>query len=222
MGQTIEITAEDGHVLDAYRADPEGAAKGAVVVVQEIFGVNVHIRDICDRLAAEGYTAIAPAVFDRLRKGVEYDYDAAGVAAGRELVEELGWDGPVRDVWAAAKAVRPDGRVGVTGFCWGGSVVWLAACRLDVACAASYYGRHVPDMLDETPRCPTILHFGGHDPLIPMENIEKVKMAFPDLPVYVYDDAGHGFHCDRRPDYREGSAKLAWGRTLDLFAANPA
>lgn len=217
MGQTIEIAADDGHVLGAYRADPEGAAKGAVVVVQEIFGVNGHIRDVCDRLAAEGFTAIAPAVFDRVRKNVEYDYDAAGIAAGRDVVAELGWEGPLTDVWAAAKTLRPDGRVGVTGFCWGGSVVWLAACRLGIASASAYYGRQIPDFLDAAPQCPTLLHFGSQDPLIPMENVDKIRAAHPDVPVHVYDGAGHGFHCDRRADYREDSAKLAWKRTIALF-----
>lgn len=218
MGNTVQLTAGDGHRFSAYRADPIGAAKGAVVVVQEIFGVNEHIRDVCERLAGEGYRAIAPAVFDRIRPGVEYAYDADGVAGGRALIEELGWDNPIRDVWAAALAVHPQGKAGVMGFCWGGSVCWLAACRLDVACAAAYYGRQIPDFVAETPTCPTILHFGAEDALIPLQGVEKVKAAHPDVPVYIYEGAGHGFHCNPRPDYREDSAKLAWGRTMAVFA----
>lgn len=220
MGNTVQLTAGDGHSFSAYRADPAGAAKGAVVVVQEIFGVNEHIRDVCDRLAAEGYRAIAPAVFDRIRPGVEYNYDAEGVAGGRAFIEQLGWENPVQDVWAAAKAVHPLGKAAVMGFCWGGSVVWLAACRLDIACAAAYYGRQIPDFVAETPKCPTILHFGAEDALIPLAGVEKVKAAHPAVPVFIYEGAGHGFHCNPRPDYREDSAKLAWSRTMALFDEN--
>jgi carboxymethylenebutenolidase len=220
MGEQIRLRAEDGHEFQAHRADPAPPRNGGVVVVQEVFGVNAHIRDVCDRFAGLGYAAIAPALFDRLRPGVELEYDEAGVAEGRALVGELGWDAPMRDIWAAAKALRADGKVGVVGYCWGGSVAWLAGCRLDVGCVSAYYGRHVVEFPDEKPRCPAILHFGAEDPLIPQENVEKVRATHPDVPLHLYPGAGHGFNCDRRPDFREAAAAEALERTLALFAAH--
>lgn len=220
MGESIRLRADDGVEFTAFRADPAGPRRGAVVVVQEIFGVNVHIRDVCERFAAQGYAAIAPALFDRLRPGIELGYDEAGVTEGRELVIALGWDAPMRDIWASAKALRADGRTGVVGYCWGGTVAWLADCRLEVGCVAAYYGRQIVDFLDEKPRCPSILHFGSEDPLIPGENVAKVHAAYPDVPLYRYDGAGHGFNCDRRADFRAESAATALDRTLALFAAH--
>ncbi|MCB2102407.1 MAG: dienelactone hydrolase family protein [Rhodobacterales bacterium] len=221
MGETITIAAQDGHELAAYRAVPANVetngARGGVVVVQEIFGVNIHIRDVCDRLAAAGFVALAPALFDRLERGVELDYDQAGIARGRGLVEDLGFDNAIRDVWAAAKVVHPEGRAGVVGFCWGGSVAWLANCRLCLTAASCFYGRHIVNFLHETPRRPAILHFGDKDPSIPLSDVDKIRSAFPELPVHLYPGAGHGFNCDRRADFHPDSAELAWGRTLDLF-----
>ncbi|MCP5366490.1 MAG: dienelactone hydrolase family protein [Hyphomicrobiales bacterium] len=216
MGSTLTLTAEDGHQLDAYRADPVGEAKGSVVVIQEIFGVNVHIRDVCDRFAAAGYIALAPALFDRLEKGIELDYVPADIERGRDLVTDLGWDDPIKDVRAAALALRPDMKVGVTGYCWGGSVTWLAACRLELAAASVYYGRHIPDFLDEKSRCPIIMHFGEHDASIPLAAVSRIQTENPMVPIHVYP-AGHGFNCDRRKDYHAESAALAWSRTLELF-----
>ncbi|SUS06054.1 Carboxymethylenebutenolidase (Dienelactone hydrolase) (DLH) [uncultured Defluviicoccus sp.] len=218
MGETIRLEASDGHALSAYRARAKGVRKGGVVVVQEVFGVNSHIRSVCDRFAAAGYEAVAPALFDRLRSGVELDYDEIGIAEGRTLVSELGWDNPLVDIDAAARALDPNGAVGVVGYCWGGSVSFLAACQLNVACVAAYYGRHIVEFLGETPHCPLILHFGTEDPLIPIENVEKIRVAFPDVPIYLYHGAGHGFNCDQRKDYRADAAKIALDRTLSLFA----
>lgn len=213
----VRLRAEDGHEFDAYRADPTPPRRGAIVVVQEVFGVNAHIRDLCERFAVLGYAAIAPALFDRLRPGVELTYDEAGIAEGRALVADLGWDAPLRDIWAAAKALRADGKVGVVGYCWGGSVAWLAGCRLDVGCAAAYYGRHIVEFTDDQPRCPTILHFGADDALIPREAVAAVQARHPDVPVHVYAGAGHGFNCDRRADFRDDAAERALERTLALF-----
>ena len=218
MGESIRLRAEDGHEFDAFRADPSGTRRGAVVVVQEIFGVNAHIREVCAGFAQAGYAAVAPALFDRLRRGVELGYDEAGMTAGRALVADLGWDAPMREIWASAKALRADGKVGVIGYCWGGSVAWLAGCRLDVGCVAAYYGRHIVEFLDERPRCPAILHFGQDDPLIPREAIDKVEAAHPTVPLFRYEGAGHGFNCTHRPDYRPEAAALAQERTLALFA----
>jgi carboxymethylenebutenolidase len=218
MGENIRLRAEDGQEFQAWRADPMMPRKGAVVVVQEVFGVNLYIREVCDRFAERGYEAIAPALFDRIQPGVELDYDETGVAEGRALVGELGWDAPVRDIWATARAIRADGKVGVVGYCWGGSVAWLAGCRLDIGCVSAYYGRHIVEFLGEKPRCPAILHFGAEDALIPPENVEKIRAAYPDVPIYVYEGAGHGFNCDRRADFRPEVATVAQQRTLALFA----
>ena len=218
MGTWTRLRAEDGHSFLAWRADPQGPRRGAVVVTQEVFGVNAHIRDVCEDFAAEGYAAIAPALFDRIRPGVELDYDEAGIAEGRALVGELGWDKPLLDIAAAADALRADREVGVVGYCWGGSVAFLAACRLELGCFAAYYGRHIVEFLAESPRCPGLFHFGAEDALIPIEAVERVRAAYPDRPVHVYQGAGHGFNCDRRGDFRPEAAAQARARTLALFA----
>jgi len=220
MGETIRLTASDGHPFDAYRAGTRGARKGGVVVVQEIFGVNAHIRDVCDRFAADGYEAIAPALFDRVRPGVELGYDEAGIEEGRELATAVGWDGPMLDIWAAATAIQPDGRVGVVGYCWGGTWAWLAGCRLGVGCVAAYYGRLIVDFLAERPRCPMIMHFGAEDATIPLDTVDKIRAACPEVPIHVYEGAGHGFNCDHRAAHHPAAATLALQRTLALFAEN--
>ncbi|MFO1129365.1 MAG: dienelactone hydrolase family protein [Rhodospirillales bacterium] len=217
MGQVVRLVADDGHEFSAYRADPEGPPRGSLVVIQEVFGVNEHIRQVCDRFADRGFSALAPALFDRLRPGVELAYDEEGISQGRALVGELGWDKPVIDVAAAARALRPDLKAGVVGYCWGGTVTWLAACRLDVACGVAYYGRQIVDFLDERPRCPVMMHFGAGDALIPLATVSKVEAAFPGIPVYRYEGAGHGFNCDRRSDYRPEAAAAALDRTLTFF-----
>ena len=218
MGQTITLTAADGHELEAYRADPEGAPTGGLVVIQEIFGVNGHIRDVCDGFAADGYAALAPAVFDRVERGVELDYDDDGIARGRALRAELGWEGAMADVDAAAGALEPSGKVGVVGYCWGGSLAWLAACRLDVTCAVGYYGGQIIGFNDETPRCPVILHFGDADASVPMDDVDAIRAAHADVPIHVYADAAHGFNCDRRDTYHAECAKTARARTLAFLA----
>ncbi len=220
MGTILHATAADGHALSSYLAEPEDRAYGTVIVVQEVFGVNVHIREVCDRFAQEGWTAVAPALFDRVERGVELGYDEAGLARGRALVEKLGWDNAMQDIAAAAEAAAPGLAVGVTGFCWGGSAAFLAACRIDtVAAAVGWYGRHVPEFIDtETPRCPVILHYGEDDDLIPPDNRAAVAAAYPDVTQYLYPGAGHGFNCDHRAAYREAAAHLAWERTLEFFA----
>ncbi|MBT3307218.1 MAG: dienelactone hydrolase family protein [Alphaproteobacteria bacterium] len=218
MGNTIQLTAADGHVFDAYRAEPAGEAKGAVVVIQEIFGVNVHIRDVADGFAADGYVAIAPALFDRFEKGVDLGYEADDIAIGREFKakgnENL--DNVLADVQAAYEAVAVKGKVGITGYCWGAVVVWASACRLNFDAAACYYGAGIIDLVGETPKCPTTLHFGREDASIPMDEVDAISKAHPDLDVHLYD-AGHGFNCDRRGAYHEDSAKAARVHTMALF-----
>ncbi len=217
MGQTITLKAKDGHSFSAYRADPAGAAKGALVVIQEIFGVNHHIRNVCDRFAALGYVAVAPALFDRAQRGVELGYDQASMTAGRELIGKVPWDGILADTQAAIDYAKEFGKVGIVGYCLGGSVAFLAATRLDgIAAAVGYYGGRVAASADEKPKVPTILHFGDKDQGIPMSDVEKIKAARPDVPIYIYA-AGHGFVCDERPSYDETAAKVALGRTLEHF-----
>lgn len=218
MGQTITLTAADGHSLSAYRADPEGTPRAGLVVVQEIFGVNAHIRAVCDRLAAQGYRCIAPALFDRLRRGVELGYGEDDVALGRELRGGPGWEKAVVDIDAARAALAEDlDKVGAVGFCWGGSLAWLSACRLTIDAAVCYYGAQIPQFLQEHPHCPVMMHFGEDDPLIPGEEVAKICLNQPDVQVHVYDHTGHGFNCDLRPDYSPDASKLAMERTLAFF-----
>ncbi|MDH3232299.1 MAG: dienelactone hydrolase family protein [Alphaproteobacteria bacterium] len=219
MGEMNTLTAEDGFTLDAYKAVPEGPPKGGIVVVQEIFGVNSHIRGDTDKFARAGYLAIAPAVFDRLEKGVELDYDDAGVAHGRELMGRMDFDMALMDVRAAADAVANAGKVGLVGYCWGGSVAWLAATRLGIP-SVGYYGGRIPGFADEQPKAPVMLHFGALDAGIPLDGVEEVKAKHPDVPVHIYEDAGHGFNCDVRGSYHEASAKLALERTLEFLGTH--
>jgi carboxymethylenebutenolidase len=221
-GRFIGMTMSDGARIQVYHVEPKGERRGGLVVIQEIFGVNAHIRDVCDGYAAEGYEVLAPALFDREHPGFETGYDAEGVAAGRKLARELhSIETSIADARTCIETLREKGPVFITGYCYGGSIVWFAACRVDgLAAASGYYGALIPAAADESPRCPTILHFGRHDAGIPMEGVEKVIAAgHPGAEVFVYD-AGHGFNCDRRDDFDAGSARLARERTLALFRAN--
>lgn len=220
MSNRIHLKASDGHELAAYVATPEGAARGGIVVVQEIFGVNSHIRAVADGFAAEGYRAVAPALFDRIKRDVELGYDPDSVASGRELKGRMDWDGPLLDIRAAADTL--DGlKAGVVGYCWGGSLAWLAATRLDgVAAAVCYYGGQIRDFRDESPKCPVLMHFGSEDGGIPMDAIEAIRAAQQDIPVHVYEGAGHGFNCDQRGSYDEASAAKARQRTMEFLAQN--
>ena len=217
MGTMIQLTASDGHRLDAYRADPKGKPKGGMVVVQEIFGVNAHMRAVTDGFAAAGYAAVGPALFDRVEKGVDLGYAEPGMTRGRELRAKLAWEDVLKDVAAAAQAVRAAGKVGVVGYCWGGSVAWLAARRLKLDAAVGYYGGQIIGFKDERPACPTMLHFGYQDTGIPMTDVDAIRKAQPKVPIHVYP-AGHGFNCDHRASYHAASAKLAGERTLAFFA----
>jgi carboxymethylenebutenolidase len=218
MGSWLTLNAADGHNLSAYRADPEGAARGAVVVLQEIFGVNSHIRAVCDRLAAAGYVAVAPALFDRFVRNFETGYSPEEVAAARKYLQNLDWDALIRDTEAAVAAVRPVGSVAVVGFCLGGSLAYLAALRIDgLAAAVGYYGGQVARYADEKPRCPVQLHFGETDHSIPLSDVETVRAKRPETPVYIYP-AGHGFNCDERAAFHAPSAAMAWSRTLGFLA----
>ena len=219
MGEYVKLTAADGHQFDAYRAEPNAEVSGAVVVIQEIFGVNTHIREVTDAFAQEGYLAIAPAIFDRFERGIELGYEPDDIATG-QILKAKGNENlkkVLADVKAAYDAVQGTGFVGITGYCWGGVVVWAAACRLKFDAASSYYGGGIIALVDEKPKCPAILHFGREDKSIPLEDVHKISLAHPGLDTHLYD-AGHGFNCDRRGSYDEDAAKLAFERTLELFA----
>lgn len=202
-------------MLSAYQAAPEVPSQAGLVIIQEIFGVNGHIRGVADGFARDGFTCLAPALFDRVGSGIELGYSPEEVAKGREIRAEVDFGDALADVAAAVKALNDDGlRVGVAGYCWGGSLAWGAATRLDgLACAVSYYGGMVPDMAEEQPRCPVLLHFGETDQSIPLEGVERVKKAHPGIPVHLYP-AGHGFNCESRDSYHADSAALARERTL--------
>jgi carboxymethylenebutenolidase len=214
MGETIKATAADGHQFEAYRADPTGTPRGAVVIVQEIFGVNSHIRAVCDDYAKQGYVAIAPALFDRVERDVQLGYQGDDVTRGRALREKVTLEDALKDVEAAAKEVAAAGKVGVVGYCWGGTVVWAAAARSRTfAAAVGYYGGGIAGLAGEQPRCPVQLHFGEKDQAIPLTDVDKVRATHPELPIYLYP-AGHGFNCDQRASYHAESAQLARERTL--------
>jgi carboxymethylenebutenolidase len=217
MGVAIKLKASDGFELSAYRADPATAPRGGVVVIQEIFGVNSHIRSICDRLAAYGYAACAPAVFDRIKPGFETGYSAEDVALARELAGKRDMAKVMLDTAAAFDNLAGTGKIGITGFCMGGSVAFMAAARIPgLAAASGFYGGQIVPVMHEKPLCPTELHFGETDTSIPLTDVEKIKAARPDVTVYIYP-AGHGFNCDERASFHAPSAKLAWDRTLALF-----
>lgn len=213
---TIELTSADGSTLSAYVAGPENAAAG-IVVVQEIFGVNAHIRSVVDRYAALGYRVIAPAFFDRAESGVELEYNQEGVAAGIKFATGLEWDNTMADVQAALDWLNVPS--GVVGYCWGGSAAWLASSATTAAASVGYYGGRIVDLLDHAPQRPLVLHFGEHDHSIPMENVKKVQDAYPDVPVHIYD-AGHGFNCDARDGFHDEAAGAALERTLAHFATH--
>lgn len=218
MGNTIKLTASDGHEFDAYRANAEGTAKAGLVVVQEIFGVNIHIREVCDSFAAEGYTAIAPALFDRAERGVEIGYEPDDLARGREIRGQVTWDDAVLDVETAAKELASLPKVGVVGYCWGGSMAWLGACRLGFNCAVGYYGGQIIGFVEEKPSCATMLHFGETDASIPLDDVEVIRATHPGVPIHIYEGAGHGFSCDHRGSYHAESAATARERTLAFMA----
>lgn len=221
MGQTITLTASDGFRLGAYRADPATAPKAAIVVIQEIFGVNSHIRNICDRLANEGYVAIAPAIFDRIEPDFQSGYSPDEVAVARKFIANPDWPAMLRDTQAAIDAVKEIGPVGIIGFCLGGSIAYAAATKLSgLSAAVGYYGGAVVRFADDKPAVPTQLHFGEKDSGIPLTDVETIKAKRPEIEVFVYPDAQHGFGCDERASYHKPSSDLAWQRTLAFFAKN--
>jgi len=219
MGSMIDLTAADGHSFGAYRAGSEGAAR-ALVVVQEIFGVNRHIRELCDGFAAEGYAVVAPALFDRVQRGVELGYGPEGVAAGRALRTKVPETGALADIEAAAQALGGV-PLGIVGYCWGGTIAWWGATRSHAFKAAvGWYGGGIAATRTERPNCPVQLHFGEKDAGIPLADVDAIRAAQPGVEVFVYPGAGHGFGCTERDSFKPDARDLAQQRTLAFLAQN--
>jgi carboxymethylenebutenolidase len=219
VGQDITLTASDKFELGAYRTTPAGTPKGAVVVIQEIFGVNHHIRTVCDRFAEQGYVAVAPAIFDRIERNFQSGYSEAEVAIARKFVAAPDWPAMLLDTQAAIDSVQDVGPVGIIGFCLGGSVAYAAATKLKgLSAAIGYYGGAIVKFADDKPTVPTQLHFGSQDHGIPLSDVEIIRAKRPDVEVFVYDGAQHGFGCDERASYDKASADLARQHSLAFFA----
>jgi carboxymethylenebutenolidase len=217
MGEFTTLMARDGHEFRAWLAAPKGPPRGAVLVIQEIFGVNSHIRAVTDSFAAEGYVAVAPSLFDRVRMGIELGYTDQEMQEGRGYVMQLKPEQTLKDLSAALAIVKHTGRVGTVGYCWGGRMAYLAACELPVACAVVYYGGGITQILDKKPRCPVMYHFGERDKHITPDDVAKIRSAHPEGTYHVYA-ADHGFNCDQRGSYDAPSAALARERTLGFLA----
>lgn len=218
MGIDTTITADDGHSFGVYRANPPNKSKGGIVVIQEVFGVNQHIRELCEDFAKEGFTAIAPALYDRSSvRECNLGYSDEDIVKGRELREEFSWDDSVLDIKAAVDALRDESlTVGTVGYCWGGTISYLAGVRLSIDAAIIYYGGQIMPYIDEMENCPLLMHFGKQDATIPLQDVDSIKKAHNEAEVYLYD-AGHGFNCNHRGSYDESAAKLARERTLTMF-----
>jgi carboxymethylenebutenolidase len=218
MGETVSLRAADGHKLSAYVARPAGEPVAGLVVVQEIFGVNPHIRSVADGYAKDGFLAVAPALFDRIQPGIELSYEGADMQTAMSLMPKLDTEKALADVAAALEfaAGTAGKKAGVVGYCFGGTMAWLAATRLHPAAAVGYYAGRIGNYAAEAPACPVMLHFGRQDAHIPPEEVDKVRTAHPDVEIYWYD-AGHGFNCDARASYNAGAARDARQRSLDFL-----
>lgn len=222
MGEIIQLQAPDGHVLGAYRADPPNDARGGLVVVQEAFGINEHIRAVCDTYAGHGFCAVTPAIYDRQQRNATFDYDEASTTRARAMRANIRYDHVMLDLAAAIAALQPAGRIAVLGYCVGGSAAWLAACRLNTAAAVCYYPSDIGRQTQEQPRCPVIFHFAERDRLVSLSDVSKLREQHPHLPVYVYP-AEHGFNNWHRPStYDATSADLAFERTLEFLGKHVA
>jgi len=213
----IELKAADGHKFAAYRAEPQGKPRGGLIVVQEIFGVNSHIRGVADGYAADGYLAIAPALFDRVERGLDIGYSQPEIERGRTFIPKMQWDTVMKDAGAALDNAKSASKIGVVGYCWGGTVSWMSASRLaGLAAAVAYYGGGITANSSEKPKCPVMCHWGETDHAIPLDGVKKFLGEHPEVTSFVYP-AGHGFNCDQRGSYHAESAKLARTRSLEFL-----
>ena len=223
FGEMTQVESGDGTMVDCYFAEATGAAMGGVVVIMEAFGLNDHIKQVCDGYADRGYDAIAPALYDRIERNFDSGYSQDGFAGAIKNMQETGFDTPILDAQASIDFLRnrASGNIGIVGYCYGGAITWLAAARCEgLAAASAYYGTAILQFPDAEPKCPTILHFGRTDSSTPEDRVAEIAKAHPDVPIHWYD-AGHGFNNAARPDaYHAESAELALGRTIALFEKN--
>ena len=218
MGKFIELTAADGHKFAAYRAEPAGKPRGGIVVIPEIFGVNSHIQQTTDGFAADGYLAVSPAMFDRVQRNYDTGYSQPEIQAGIAIMQKLDWKLTMLDVDAAVAEAKKAGKVGIVGYCWGGTVAWVASARTaGLAAAVPYYGGGMPGFIGEKPKIPVMCHFGEEDQSPTLEQSKAIAKAHPEITAYFYPGAGHGFNCDQRGSYNAGAAKQARERTLEFF-----
>jgi carboxymethylenebutenolidase len=214
MGERVRLKASDGHELDAYVARPVAAPEAGLVVVQEAFGVNSHIRSVADGYAKDGFLTVAPALFDRMQRGVELGYESEDLQKGIALARQTNPDNAIKDLAAALQFLRKEtAKCGVIGYCFGGTMAWMAATRLDPDAAVGYYGGNIAQFAEESPRCPVMLHFGSLDKHIPKESVDKVQAAHPEVQIFWYE-AEHGFNCDPRAAYNPEAAREARERSL--------
>jgi carboxymethylenebutenolidase len=216
MGRWETLMARDGHEFSAFLAAPATAPRGAVVVLQEIFGVNEHIRGVVAQYAAAGFLTIAPALFDRVGRNLELGYTPKDMELGTGYRLQVDEAKALLDIGAAANVARHAGRVALVGYCWGGQLTWVGAAALNVQAAVGYYTSRVWEKLDRVPRCPVMLHYGERDKNIPLERIEEVRAVYPQG-IYYFYPADHGFNCDARASYDAPSAALAWDRTQEFL-----
>jgi carboxymethylenebutenolidase len=224
MSETVKLTAADRHQLDAYVARPTGTPIAGLVVIQEAFGVNRHIRSVTDSYAKDGFLTVAPAYFDRIERGVELGYQGADREKGISIARKINWDDAVKDTAAALAYLSGETKrkCGVIGYCFGGSMAWLAATRLNPSVAVGYYGGSISKFAGETPHCSVMLHFGKLDQHIPKEEIDKLQAAHEEVEIFWYEGADHGFNCDDRSAYNPQAAKLARERSLEFLKKNVA
>ena len=214
MGESIRATASDGHEFDIYLAQSQGTPRGGIVLVQEIFGVNKHIKSVAEKFSSNGYLVGAPSLFDRVKPDIQLGYSTEDVIRGKELKENLGNESPLIDIAATLSILRSAGNVAIVGYCWGGMLAWLSACQVDgFNAAVSYYGGGVGQLTAMQPNCPCIFHFGEQDHSIPITEINSLKQAHPNCPIYIYP-AGHGFNCEQRDSFHLTSSKIAFERTI--------
>ena len=212
----MHALAKDGHIVDLYVAKPKSEAVATVIVLQEIFGITDHIQAICQQYATHGYLAIAPALFDRIKKNIVLDYSS--IEEGRDYKMQLQDEQVLLDIAAAAATAENDLKVAVIGFCFGGALSYLASTRLNLNCAISYYGGGIAEKyINQNPLCPIMYHFGALDPIIPSTDVAAIQSNHPEGVFHIYDDAGHGFNCSDRRDYHSESAKIAFARSLEFL-----
>jgi len=216
VSSLMHALAKDGHIVDLYVAKPKSEAVATVIVLQEIFGITDHIKDVCKQYAAHGYLAIAPALFDRIKKNIVLDYSS--FAEGRDYKMQLQDEQVLLDIAASAATAENDLKVAVIGFCFGGALSYLASTRLNLDCAISYYGGGIAEKyINQKPLCPIMYHFGALDPIIPSTDVAAIQSNHPEGVFHIYEDAGHGFNCSDRRDYHSESAKIAFARSLEFL-----